>query len=59
MIDNAYQLYHKSNKSQYLIRYALLVSELYDSIERYQDSANYLLRIANEIKDQSVIVPLF
>eukprot|EP00347_Sterkiella_histriomuscorum_P023756 403333495 len=59
MIDNAYQLYHKSNKSQFLIRYALLVAELYDSLERYQESANYLLRISNEIKDQSVIIPLF
>lgn len=35
MIDSAYQLYLKSNKSSFLIRCSLLVSELYDSLERY------------------------
>ena len=35
MVDNAYQLYLKSNKSQFLVRCALLISELYDSLERY------------------------
>jgi hypothetical protein len=59
MMENTYMLYHRSNKSQFLIKCALYISELYDCLEKYQESANYLLRIANEIKDQSVIVPLF
>lgn len=58
-IENSYNLYLKSGRSKYLIRSAILASEFYDSCERYQDSANYLIKIANEIKDQSVIVPLF
>ena len=37
----------------------MLISELYDSLERYQESANFLMKIANEIKEQSVILPLF
>lgn len=35
------------------------MSEMYDTLGKYQESANYLIKIANEIKDQSVIVPLF
>lgn len=57
--ENAFALYHKASKSQFLIRSALYLTEMYDTLERYQESANYLIKIANEIKDQSVIVPLF
>jgi hypothetical protein len=58
MADNAYNLYHKANRQQFLIRCALLISEMYDSLERYQESANFLIKIANEVKDSSVIAPL-
>ena len=59
MIENAFMLYYRSGKSQHYIRSALYISEMYDALERYQESANYLLRIANDIKEQSVIIPLF
>lgn len=52
-------MYQRAGKTQYLIRCALYISELYDCLERHQESANFLLRIANELKDNSVIVPLF
>lgn len=52
-------MYQKAGRSQYLIRLALYMSEVYDSLEKYQESANVLLRITNEIKDNSVIVALF
>jgi hypothetical protein len=57
--ENAFALYHKASKSQYLIRCALYLSDMYDAMERYHESAHYLIKIATEIKDQSVIVPLF
>lgn len=59
MLENAYQMYHRAGKTQYLIRCGLYISEVYDCLERHQESANYLLRIANEIKDNTVLVPLF
>ncbi len=51
MMENSFMLYHRSNNSKFLIRSALTISELYDSLEKYQESANYLLRIANDIKE--------
>jgi len=39
MLENAYTLYQKSNKSVYLIRCALYIVELYDVMERYMESA--------------------
>jgi hypothetical protein len=59
MLENAYQMYHKAGKIQLIIRCAIYILEIYDCLERHQESANYLLRIANEVKDNSVIAPLF
>jgi len=59
MVENIFTLYQKSQRPHFLIRAVLLIVELYDQLDRYADSANFLLRIANEIKEQSVIVPLF
>jgi hypothetical protein len=42
-----------------MIRSAIIIAEFYECLERFQDSANYLLKIASEIKDSSVIGPLF
>jgi hypothetical protein len=33
--------------------------ELYEKIDKPLDAANILLRITNELKDNSVIIPLF
>jgi hypothetical protein len=33
--------------------------ELYEKIDRPLDAASILLRITNELKDNSVIIPLF
>ena len=55
----AYSLYHKSNKSDLLIKYAVMVSELYEVLDRLDQSAGYLVRIANEIQGAPIIVALF
>ena len=58
-IKEAYSLYHKSNKSDLLIKYAVMVSELYEMLDKLELSAAYLVRIANEIQGAPIIVALF
>jgi hypothetical protein len=59
MIETIYQLYQKASNIQFLIRATLFIVELYDALDRHQESANFLIRLTHEIKDQSVIIPLF
>ena len=59
MMENAYQLYQKAGKTQYLLRCAIFMYELYEKLEKPFEAANILLRITNELKDNSVIIPLF
>jgi hypothetical protein len=33
--------------------------ELYEKLERHAEASNILIRLINEVKDNSVIVPLF
>lgn len=55
----AYTLFHKSNKSELLIKYAVMISDLYEVIGRLDRSAEYLVRIGNEIHGAPIIVALF
>lgn len=55
----AYTLYHKSAKSDLLIKYTLMISEMYHVIDKLEIAAQYLVRIANEIQGAPIIVALF
>jgi hypothetical protein len=59
MMENAYQLYHKAGKIHHLLRCAIYMFELYEKLDKPFEAANILLRITNELKDNSVIIPLF
>ena len=59
MTREAYSLYHKSNKLDLLIRYAIGIAELYEILGRRDQSAAYLVRIANEVPRAPIIVALF
>lgn len=52
-------MYQRSGKLQYVLRCGIYISEIYDTLERSQECANTLLRLASEIRDNSVLVPLF
>ena len=49
----------KSNKSDLLIKFAITVSELYSILGRLEMSAQYLVKIANDIRKAAIIVALF
>ena len=55
----AYTLFHKSTKSELLIKFAVMISDLYEVIGRLDKSAEYLVRIGNEIHGAPIIVALF
>ena len=55
----AYSLYHKSNKLDLLIKYSILISEMYEILGKRDQAAAYLVRIANEIPRAPIIVALF
>ena len=52
-------MFHKSSKSELLIKYAVMISDLYEVIGRLDKSADYLVRIGNEIHGAPIIVALF
>mmetsp|Transcript_3545 Transcript_3545/g.6037 ORF Transcript_3545/g.6037 Transcript_3545/m.6037 type:complete len:239 (+) Transcript_3545:37-753(+) len=58
-VKEAYGLYHKSNKGHLLTKFVILISELFDVLDRTETSASYLLRIANVIQGAPLIVALF
>lgn len=55
----AYSLYHNSYQSDLLIKYAIMISELYEILERIDLSASYMSRIAYEIQGAPILIALF
>jgi hypothetical protein len=49
----------KSNKSDLLIKYTIMISEMYEIINKHDKAAHYLVKIANEIPRAAIIVALF
>ncbi len=58
-METAYTLYSKAGKIQYLLRCGIYMYEFYEKLERYTEASNVLIRLINEVKDNSIIVPLF
>jgi hypothetical protein len=58
MMEAAYTLYSKAGKIQFLLRCGIYMYELYEKLERHTEASNILIRLINEVKDNSVIVPL-
>lgn len=59
VMEAAYTLYSKAGKIQFLLRCGIYMYELYEKLERHTEASNILIRLINEVKDNSVIVPLF
>lgn len=49
MVKDTYTLYHSSFKSDLLIKFAILAAEMYELLDRLEQSAAYFQRIASEI----------
>jgi hypothetical protein len=58
-VKQTYSEYHSSFKSDLLIKFAICAAELYDLLERAEQSAQYYQRIASEIQGAPMIIALF
>ena len=58
-VKEAYSTYLKSNKLDLLIKFVIMISELYEILGRLDQSAAYLVKMANEIPDVNLMVAIF
>lgn len=58
-IKETYKQYHAAYKSDLLIKFAILASEVYNILERAEQSAHYYQKIASEIQGAPMVIALF
>jgi len=58
-VREAYLLFWESNKSEFLIKFVVIISELYELLGRLDQSAHYLVKLANEIPNVHLMAAMF